>query len=84
MIRTFHFERAEDVNGVSGVGRVAEGIEFSDGTVVVHWLSHTPSTNIYHNAKQVDLIHGHQGRTKIVWHDELPPIDADSADELAQ
>ena len=29
MLRTFHFERVEDVNGVSGVGRVAEGIEFN-------------------------------------------------------
>lgn len=77
MIRTFHFERVEDVNGVSGTGRVVEG-------VVVHWLSHTPSTNIYHNAKQVIAIHGHGGRTRIVWHDQMPPIDAQGAEELAQ
>ena len=68
MMRTFHFERAEDVNGVSGTGIVAEGIEFTDGTIVIHWLSHTPSTNVYANAKSVESIHGHGGRTKIVWH----------------
>lgn len=81
MLRTFHFERTEDVNGVSGVGRVAEGIEFSDGTIVVHWLSHTPSTNIYHNAKQVEAIHGHGGRTRLVWHDQMPPVNAEAAEK---
>ena len=65
-IRTFHFERVEDVNGVSGVGRVAEGIEFSDGTVVVHW--------------QAESIHGHGGRTRLVWHDTMPPVNADAAE----
>lgn len=72
-MRSGHFQRADDVNGVSGEGRVAEWVEFTDGTVVVHWISHTPSTNIYHNAKQVDAVHGHGGRTKMVvdWDSSL-------------
>lgn len=82
MIRTLHLERSEDVNGISGTGRVAEGVEFSDGTIVIHWLSHTPSTNMYSNAKQVEAVHGHGGRTRIVWHDALPPVDAQGAEEL--
>lgn len=69
-IRTFHLERTTDVSGVSGTGAVAEGVEFTDGTCVVRWISATPSTNIYPNRKQVDLVHGHHGSTKIVWHDE--------------
>lgn len=65
--RAFHLERVEDESGVSGTGRVAEGFEFSDGTTVVRWLSHTPSTNIYPNMKQVEQIHGHGGKTRIVF-----------------
>ena len=74
-IKVFHLEREEDDSGISGTGRVAEGIEYSDGTVVVHWLSHTPSTNIYGNMKQVISIHGHEGKTNIVpiWEEE-PPV----------
>jgi len=65
-IRVGHLQRVEDVNQVSGTGRVAEWVEFSDGRVVLHWLSHTPSTNIYHNMKQMENIHGHGGRTLVV------------------
>ena len=67
MMRIGSLMREEDVNGVSGTGKVAEVVEFSDGTIIVHWLSHTPSTNIYHNEKQVLAVHGHGGLTKVVW-----------------
>ena len=62
----FHLQRDKDVSGISGTGKVAEGIEFSDGTVVVHWLSHTSSTTVYENMKQVDTIHGHDGATRVI------------------
>lgn len=65
-MRMGSFQREDDVNGVSGTGRVAEWVEFSDGTVVVRWLSNQASTNIYQNAKQADSIHGHNGRTSMV------------------
>ena len=65
-MRVGHLARTEYVNGISGIGRVAEWVEFSDGEVVVHWLSHTPSTNHYSNMKQVEAIHGHGGKTSIV------------------
>jgi hypothetical protein len=67
MMRLFELHRAEDVHGVSGTGTVAEGVEFSNGRVAIEWLTSTPSTNIYDNIKQVDEIHGHEGRTKVVW-----------------
>lgn len=46
--RRFHLVRAEDVSGTSGVGTVAEGVEWSNGWVSLHWLSQlhskTPKT----------------------------------------
>jgi hypothetical protein len=66
-MRVFHFERINDVSGVSGTGRVAEGVEFSDGTCVVRWLTVTSSTCVYDNFKQMESIHGHGGSTKIVF-----------------
>lgn len=66
-MKLFQFHRTEDINGISGTGVVAEGVEFSDGHVAVRWLTPTPSTNIYDNIKQVEEIHGHGGRTKVVW-----------------
>jgi hypothetical protein len=68
--KLFVIVRDEDESGISGIGVVAEGVEFTDGVVIVHWLSHTPSTNIYANMKQCTDIHGHGGKTRIVWEGE--------------
>ena len=65
-IKAFYLDREEDVSGVSGTGRVAEGIEFSNGKVVVHWPSDSPSTNHYENMKQMLKVHGHGGKLKVV------------------
>jgi hypothetical protein len=46
-MRLFVLERTEDVTGTSGVGVVAEGVEFSNGQVVVHWISQLESVNVY-------------------------------------
>lgn len=78
-IRVGHILRHEDESGVSGTGIVAEWIEYSDGEVVVHWLSHTPSTNHYRNFKQVDAIHGHGGKTEMVVVWEGPKPDPEEA-----
>ena len=72
-MRRFHFERREDASGVSGCGKVAEGIVFSDGRVAIEWLSSCPSTNIYNSLEDVDRIHGHEGRTQIVFDDPDEP-----------
>ncbi len=69
-IRRFHFERSEDASGVSGCGRVAEGcIVLDTGEIVVHWLGKHSCINIYHSLEDVEYIHGHQGRTRIVFDD---------------
>lgn len=69
MIRRFHFVRNEDVSGVSGCGVIAEGCIFSNGKVALEWISDHPSINLYDSIKDVELIHGHHGKTKIIYDD---------------
>ncbi|HCS56185.1 MAG TPA: hypothetical protein DIW80_01915 [Gordonia polyisoprenivorans] len=67
-MRTFVLDRSVDVTGVSGTGTVAEGIQFSDGTVVVHWcVGPYRSTVVWDSIDSVLAVHGHQGATTIVW-----------------
>lgn len=68
-MRRFHFERLEDASGVSGCGKVAEGVIFSNGKVALEWLSNHASTALYDSIADVEYIHGHEGRTKIVFDD---------------
>ena len=66
-MRTFCLLRIEDESGVSGTGRVAEGIEFSNGWCALTWLSSHPSVNIYPSLSEIEFIHGHHGKTRIVF-----------------
>jgi hypothetical protein len=66
-IATFHLLRLDDESGVSGVGWVAEGAVFSNGWVVLVWATDTPSLNFYESIADVEAIHGHGGRTRIVF-----------------
>jgi len=59
--------RDRDVSGISGTGKVLEGVEFTDGTVVVRWLSTYASTAVYANIDQFQTIHLHEGAGRIVW-----------------
>lgn len=70
-MRRFHFMRLEDASGVSGCGAVAEGVIFSDGRVALEWFGEHASTNLYNSIADVEYIHGHGGRTQIVFDD--PP-----------
>jgi len=66
-MRTFQLERKEDISGISGTGIVAEGVEFLDGTCVLSWLTKPNSIGIYHNIQELEEIHGHSGKTKILF-----------------
>ncbi len=66
-IRSFRLLRSQDESGVSGTGWVAEGAVFSNGWVVLLWLSDTPSVGIYPSLEAVDRIHGHHGKTRVVF-----------------
>jgi hypothetical protein len=68
-MRTFILKRAEDASGVSGVGNVAEGVEFSDGTAVMRWNTATASTAFYASVSDLVQIHGHEGRTVVAFDD---------------
>lgn len=69
-MRTFELHRDEDVSGTSGTGRVAQGVEFDDGTTVLRWLTQYRSTAVYFNAADMERIHGHDGRTRVVWSEK--------------
>jgi hypothetical protein len=74
-VRTFELQRDEDPTGISGTGKVAEGIEFEDGTVAIRWLSERRSTVFHENIDNVYAIHGHKGMTRIVWVGEGVEFD---------
>lgn len=66
----FELHRDVDESGVSGTGVVTEGVVFSDGTAAMRWLTTHSSTCIYTSIDDVVTIHGHDGRTRLVWLDE--------------
>lgn len=68
-MRRFHLERDEDVTGVSGTGRIAEGVEFTDHSAVLKWLTNVASVVFYPTIDNVTLIHGHGGKTRMIWDD---------------
>lgn len=72
-MRLFYLQRIEDESGVSGTGTVAEGVVFDDGTCALRWLTKTASTAIYNSLKDLEDIHGHQGKTKVMYADEISP-----------
>jgi hypothetical protein len=63
----FILQRHSDPSGVSGTGIVAEGCEFSDGAVAVHWLGQWPSTTVWGDIRSVEAIHGHDGATTVTY-----------------
>jgi hypothetical protein len=70
-MRRFELHRLEDETGISGTGVVAEGVEFSGGVVVLQWLTDWPTSVVFHDrgVESVEAIHGHNGKTRIVWLD---------------
>jgi hypothetical protein len=65
--KVFYLLRTEDESGVSGTGRVADGVQFSDGQCVLKWNVIGRGLGIYTDIDQVLHVHGHNGRTKVVW-----------------
>jgi hypothetical protein len=58
-MRSFNMRREFDVSGVSGTGLVLEGVLFSTGVVVVHWLTPPPrgSISVWDSLDQFLAIH---------------------------
>jgi len=76
-MRRFHFMRLEDASGVSGCGKVAEGVVFSNGKVALEWFGNHASTNVYDSLDDVEFIHGHNGRTKIIFEDPIETVQSE-------
>lgn len=67
--RRFYLLRRQDETGVSGTGRVADGVEFTDGTCCMRWRTNVASTSAYDSIDDVREIHGHNGATTVVYID---------------
>lgn len=79
-MRKFVLVRTEDVSGVSGTGVVAEGLEFSNGTCAITWMTPYRCIATYESIKALEHVHGHAGATVVIFEDELAttnlkPID---------
>lgn len=72
--RVFYLVRIEDETGTSGTGIVAEGVLWSGGDVSVRWLGEAPCVHYWPGGiDHVRRVHGHRGKTKVVWADEPEP-----------
>jgi hypothetical protein len=68
--RTFELERSADVSGVSGTGTVAEGVQWTDGTVALRWRGAWPTTTVWDDGiDAVVAVHGHHGASIVHWLD---------------
>jgi hypothetical protein len=58
-MRRFFMHRKNDASGVSGTGVVLEGVLFSTGVVVIHWLTPPPrgSISVFDSIDQFLSIH---------------------------
>lgn len=69
-LRRFYLYREADETGVSGIGIVAHGVVFPDGIAVLRWASDRQSTAIYNSVIDLCEIHGHNGKTHLVFLDD--------------
>jgi hypothetical protein len=64
--RFFELHRDEDETGISGTGVVAQGVIFDSGKVALSWLTEHTSVAVYDSIRDVERIHGHGGKTRVV------------------
>jgi len=69
MSRRFELHRDIDHSGVSGLGVVAEGVQFTDGVCVLRWKGEHASTVVWAGVAGVVAVHGHNGATRVVFID---------------
>ena len=81
-MRRFLLERIKDEGGVSGEGWVAEGIQFTNGLVVLTWryvngrpvaIGDFSSAAVYPCLERCREVHGHGGKTLFRFIDEIDP-----------
>ena len=65
-VRVFQLHRDRDVTGFSGVGVVADGVIWPDGTVCLRWRGLLRTTVTADCIGDIETIHGHDGATRVV------------------
>ena len=78
-MKLFRLVRDTDVSGTSGVGEVAQGVQFDDGTCAMRWLTETASTGVYDSIEDLIFIHGHNGATNAVFYEQMVSADLDGS-----
>ena len=73
--RRFVLCRDEDVSGLSGVGHVAEGAVWWDGSCSMRWRTEIRSVVFYDSLEHLMKVHSHEGRTTIKFLDEASSFD---------
>lgn len=68
-MKMFTLMRSEDVSKVSGVGLVAEGVQFHDGQVAMSWFGRHHTIEIAPSIADIIEIHGHDAKTVVKWED---------------
>lgn len=68
--RRFMLHRKEDIHDFTGPSVVAYGVEWPDGRCSYRWNSTLATTVAADSIRDVEAIHGHDGKTEVVWLDE--------------
>lgn len=68
-MRNFKLVRTEDVSGISGVGEIAEGVQFHDQQIALSWFGQFHTLEVAPSIEAVVAIHGHNGKTTVKWED---------------
>jgi hypothetical protein len=78
MHRRFVFLRDEDETGISGAGLVVMGVLYPDGRCHYRWMTEHQTDQMADSLDKLEIIHGHNGRTRIVFLDDeegVPRLD---------
>lgn len=75
-MKRFHLLRDADESGVSGVGHVADGVQFDNGWCAMVWRTPHTSMAFYTSIEELEAIHGHGGKTRIAWSDGVQVVPA--------
>ncbi|ATL72550.1 hypothetical protein CRH09_39660 (plasmid) [Nocardia terpenica] len=68
-VRVFVLYRTKDLTGYSGVGIVANGVEWPDGRATIRWCvpGKPSSTTDFDSVPDLIDIHGHDGATHVLY-----------------
>ncbi|WP_344143909.1 hypothetical protein [Kribbella yunnanensis] len=71
--RLFRLVRHADASGIRGTGTLAEGVEWSDGSVALRWHGPWASTSSWDRMEALLAVHAADGRTLLHWSSGAEP-----------